>query len=182
MACRESCALVHYAQRCSVSDVMPLVRGGMGHRLSIIYWFTAEQSQRGLDINIISTCTVDRGGDGYGHRFGEGKILWFQREHRTHSHPVFEVVEWFISSFNLKPDKSKHCYLSSWEILGLEIAGVTSFSKIKKLPILLRFKFHRFPISSVDCRVAQKRSYRSRFCWPNNSCTRGSIHSNAWVL
>ena len=93
MACRESCALVHYAQRCSVSDIMPLVRGGMGHRLSIISWFTAEQSQRGLDINIISTCAVDRGWDGYGHRLGEGKVLWFQREHRTHSHPVFEVVE-----------------------------------------------------------------------------------------
>lgn len=125
MACRESCALVNYAQRCSVSDVMPLVRGGMGHRLSIISRFTAKQSQRGLDINIISTWAVDRGGDGYGHRFGEGNVLWFKRENRTYSHPVFEVVERFVSRFNLKQDKRKDSYLSPGEILGLEIAPAT---------------------------------------------------------
>ena len=93
MAGRESCALVHYAQRSGVSDVMPLVRGGMGHRLSVISRLTAEQSERGLDINIISTWAVDRGGDGYCHRFREGYVLWFKCEHRAHSHPVFKVVE-----------------------------------------------------------------------------------------
>lgn len=93
MTCRKSCTLVHYAQRCSISDVMPLVRGGMGHRLSIISRLTAEQSQRGLDINIISTWAVDRSGDGYCHRFGEGNVLWFKREHRAHSHPVFKVIK-----------------------------------------------------------------------------------------
>ena len=93
MTCGESCALVHYAQRCSISDVMPLVRGSMGHRLSVITRLTAEQSQRGLDTDIISTRAVDRGGDGYCHRFGEGNVLWFKREHRAHSHPVFKVIE-----------------------------------------------------------------------------------------
>ena len=39
---RESCARVYYAQRCCISDVSPIVERGMGHRLPIVLWLTAE--------------------------------------------------------------------------------------------------------------------------------------------
>ena len=102
MTCRESRALVHHAQRCVISDVMPLVRGGMGHRLSVITWLTAEQAQRRLNIKSVSTRAVEWGGDANCHRFGEGNVLWLQSKHRAHSHPVFEVIERFIGWLDLK--------------------------------------------------------------------------------
>lgn len=125
MAGRETCALVHYAQRCSVSDVMPLISGGMGHRFPIVSRLTAEQSQRRQDINIVATCAVDRGGDDYCHRFGEGNVLWFKCEHRAYSHPVFKVVKWFVGRLNLKQDKNKDCYLSPRRVL--ELQGVVNW-------------------------------------------------------
>ena len=93
MTCRESCTLVHYAQRCGISDVMPLVRGGMGNRLSVVTWLTAEQAQRWKNVDVITTWAVDWGGDGYCHRFGEGNVLWFKCEHRANSNPLLEVIE-----------------------------------------------------------------------------------------
>ena len=75
MTSGESCARVHHAQRCRVSDVTPVIERGMGHRFPVVLGLTAEQPEGGLDINVLSARAEDWCGDGYGHRFGEDNLL-----------------------------------------------------------------------------------------------------------
>ena len=92
---------VHYAQRCRIGDVIPVVERGLGHRFPVVLRLAGQQSQRGLDIDVFTSRAVDRGGDSYGHGFGEDNLLWLKRNHRTHSHPFLEVIEGFIRRLNL---------------------------------------------------------------------------------
>ena len=89
----ESGACIDYAQRRRISDVSPMVERGMGHRLPIVLRLTAEQPQCGLNIDVITARAVHRCWDSYRHRFGENDTLGLKRYHRTHSHPVFIVIE-----------------------------------------------------------------------------------------
>jgi len=70
-----------------------VIERGLGHRFPVVLRLTAEQSQRGLDINVLTAWAVDRGRDGDGNRLGEYDFLWLKRNHRAHSNPFLVVIE-----------------------------------------------------------------------------------------